>query len=417
MNYMKKTILFLFFVSFSVSQTKDSVYAKKINAFNTNYKEFEVVGNIIYALTNGDSLISINLVNDKSLFKKNNIKSITKSKNNKIYVLTDKGELLLKKNNKKYIVIDTFEGIPYKILMDKKDDFIIFSSKYVRYKNKNYIPQKDSPLFRKAGRVRSSSTLIPADVYYVDNKNIVWFGYDAGEWGGDICFFDLNSKLFYDDKSLSSFFNDKYDRWPKNDYELLKEYPNEVKIIEGDTIIRFPLDLYISNIKGITQNKNDDFYIATSLMHFSIESNLSKLNKTKEIEFYLKHNISNVLGHKVYEEKTENYYDNDGNIKTMNVPRWEESLEYLGSVTFNPFNKHVYYYTNNGFWKLIENKSNISKEFIFKPWISWKAGMPDAVGYQMNVSKFEFINENKIVFLTSNNGIGYFDGEKVKYFK
>jgi hypothetical protein len=418
---MKKVIFIsiLFISSQLLSQSnliKDSIPALQIKLLNTNYKDFVVVGKLIYAITKGDSLIAINFENNKINFYQNNIKCLIKTKKNEIFVLNDSGDVLLKKNDL-FLVVDKFEGNPHKILTDDKDNIVVISSKYVRYKNKNYAPKINNKFFKIIGKSFKSSVLSLADVYFVDDKNRIWFGYDSGEWGGKICFFDLNKEIFFDDTSLSSDFDDKYDRWPKNDYELFREYPNKVKIINGDTIFKFPHNLDLSNIKGVSQNKNGDFYITTSLMHFSIESNLSKFNKTKEVGYYLKQNISNVLEHKVYEEKKEKYYDNDGNINTLNVPRRLESLEYLGSVTFNPFNKHIYYYTNNGFWKLIENKSNISKEFVFKPWINWVAGLPNSVGYQMNVTKFEFISEKEIVFITSINGIGYFDGKSVKYFK
>jgi hypothetical protein len=429
-----KLVLIFFCLTFSnaflaqVTVKKDSVFAKNITVFNSNYKEFEVVGNLVYAITKGDSLIQINLKNNKTSIVKNNIKSIAKNQQSKIIALTDKGKVLHQIRKKKFDVVDSFDGNAHKILVDKNNNHIIVTSKYVRYQNENFIPEDGSPMYRKAGRVGKSKTLIPIDVYYLDDENRVWFGYDAGEWGGDICFFDLNKKqLFSEDYIDTSVPNENYteektDKWNpkirwKTKAELLKDYPDKVKVIERDTILKFPSNLYISNIKGVTQNEKGDYYIATSMMHFSVRSGLSKKIKTDQKNFYKNIDISEVLEHKVYEEKKWEYIDNDGKIKETTSHPWKESFEYLGGITYNPYDKKVYYYTNNGFWKLIENENTYSKEFIFRPWINWTYGMEDAVGYQMNVTKFEFISEKELVFLTTNNGIGYFDGKSVKYFK
>ncbi len=404
---MKKTLFFSFFLFsvFSFSQQKekkDSIPATQIKLLNTNYKDFVIVNKSVYAITKGDSLISINLVNNKILFIQNKIKSISKSKKNKIVALTDTGEVLLQKDKSKFNLVDTFEGIPYKILIDKNNDFIIISSKYVRYKNENFVPEKDSPMYRKAGRVRPSSALIPIDVFYIDNENRIWLGYDAGEWGGDICFFDLNTKTFYTDKSLSSIFDDKHERLPKNDLELLNEYPGKVKVIDKDTLIKFPYQLYISNIKGVSQNRDGDFFISESLMHFSVSGGLTILKKTEFDDYYKNVSLDCIL-------EKDSIINVKGNYKFLN--------EYIGTNTINKFNNSFYYYSDKGFFKIIRNNNKYSKDFIFKPLIYWTAGLPDAVGYQMSVIKFEFISEKEIVFLTSSNGIGYFDGKTVKYFK
>lgn len=404
---MKKKLFFSFFLFsvFSFSQQKekkDSIPATQIKLLNTNYKDFVIVNKSVYAITKGDSLISINLVNNKILFIQNKIKSIYKSKKNKIVALTDTGEVLLQKDKSKFNLVDTFEGIPYKILIDKNNDFIIISSKYVRYKNENFVPEKDSPMYRKAGRVRPSSALIPIDVFYIDNENRIWLGYDAGEWGGDICFFDLNTKTFYTDKSLSSIFDDKHERLPKNDLELLNEYPGKVKVIDKDTLIKFPYQLYISNIKGVSQNRDGDFFISESLMHFSVSGGLTILKKTEFDDYYKNVSLDCIL-------EKDSIINVKGNYKFLN--------EYIGTNTINKFNNSFYYYSDKGFFKIIRNNNKYSKDFIFKPLIYWTAGLPDAVGYQMSVIKFEFISEKEIVFLTSSNGIGYFDGKTVKYFK
>ena len=35
----------------------------------------------------------------------------------------------------------------------------------------------------------------------------------------------------------------------------------------------------------------------------------------------------------------------------------------------------------------------------------------------INLIKFEFISEKEILFLTKNDGIGYYNGESIKYYR
>lgn len=408
------------------SAEKDSVFVHNTNTFNTNYKEFEVLGKLVYAITNQDSLIKIDLSNNQMTFLKSNIKSIAKTKKNKIIVATENGNVLRQIRNNKFEDIDTFEGIPQKILIDKNDDFILLTTKYLRFKRENFIPDRESPMYRKAGRVRASSTIIPVDVYYLDDEERVWFGYDAGEWGGNLYFFDLNEKQFFADRKVYKIVNHDFIEEDgstksykkvmlKTKTEEFQDYPEIVKVIEGDTLLKFPYNLYIANIKGITQNEKGDFYFAESLMHFDVRSYLSKKIKTIEKDFYKDVDISDVLDYKILKNDfTDSEVDSTNETISIEL---KISLEYLGGVSFNKFDKHVYYYTNTGFWKLIEQENNYSKKFIFRPIIKWTAGLPDSVGYQMNVKKFEFINEKEFVFLTSSNGIGYFKENLVTYFK
>ena len=62
----KITLVFLLFFNLFFAQTaikQDSVFAKKIKIFNTNYKEFEVIENIVYAVTNSNYLIVFDFSN------------------------------------------------------------------------------------------------------------------------------------------------------------------------------------------------------------------------------------------------------------------------------------------------------------------------------------------------------------------
>jgi len=86
----------------------------------------------------------------------------------------------------------------------------------------------------------------------------------------------------------------------------------------------------------------------------------------------------------------------------------------LGPSTFNPHNNSIYFYSQNGIF-LGETGKDLSKsenwKKIVSPKLTWKYGQPDAVGSPMNVFKLCIVDKTKFVFLSQNNGIGFYDGQ------
>jgi len=143
------SILFLFFsVSFFGQNgvEKDSIPTKEIKLFNTNYKEFEIIGNDVYAITKGDSLIRFNITTKEFSFILNKVHSITSNlkyiiglnKENKVFKIENK-------NDVKIINSELFKGIkklkhfrPYEII-SFKNEYLIISQSGIIYKNKCWI--------------------------------------------------------------------------------------------------------------------------------------------------------------------------------------------------------------------------------------------------------------------------------------
>lgn len=387
--------IFLLFSTILFAQklkTKDSILIKNIKVFNTNYKEFEVVENKIYAVTNGDSLVLINIKNSKVEFLDKNVVSIVKNSNENIFLIKNNGDVFEQNQKSNFIKVTNLTANKfYAIKVDNNDEIIVFSDKAIHYKNQEFIPNIESPFYRKSGRRKRSEFLIPTDYLFVDKQNYMWFDYDAGEWGGDICFFDLNKKQFI--------------------YDL-----------DDNNGLEFPYqsDDISSGMKGITY-MNEDIYMSSSFMHVFVLGAISKLKKTNN-KFESCSN-ENILEHEVI--SIDSLKSRNSELKNYTKEDWENFQkltrtyhEYLGPINYNKFDNSLYYYSNLGFFKLFENEDcNFSKEFFFKPEIIWGFGLPDALGYEMNVKKFEFISKDKLVFLTSNNGIGFYNGKEVKYFK
>jgi hypothetical protein len=408
-----KSLLFYFLLFCSqtgFSQTStESISVIKAKTFDTNYKDFVISESVIFAITKGDSLVKINLQNDSQKMLKADIIAVAKSKKNTILIARKDGFIFELKKTAKLKKVDYVEEKIYKILTDKNDDLIIISNKSVKYKDKKYIPQKDIPMINRFGELKKS------DVIFLDNQQRIWFGYDRGEWGGDVCFFDLYDKKFYVGESIELEYLIKNDLNSVDKSVIFSEYSDKIKIIQNDTLYAFPHNFRVANIKGIAQNADGDIYVSESLMHFFVSGNLTKYKEIVK-DYYKDIDITKVLNHNFHKQSIEKYIDDDV-IKEFVNPQWEELIEYLGPIQYNSFDNHIYYYTNNGFFRIIENNNIYSKEFIFRPWITWTHGFENAVGYQMNVIKFEFLSEKQFVFLTSSNGIGYYDGKTIKYFQ
>jgi hypothetical protein len=402
------SILFLFFsVSFFGQNgvEKDSIPTKEIKLFNTNYKEFEIIGNDVYAITKGDSLIRFNITTKEFSFILNKVHSITSNlkyiiglnKENKVFKIENK-------NDVKIINSELFKGIkklkhfrPYEII-SFKNEYLIISQSGIIYKNKLYKIRSwlsNLSVSKKRGFNKPNLS-------FIDSNNLLWMCFDLGEFGQDIVFFDLEKHMYLELKHI--FQKEPYFPEKSSEYKskMMKSYPNKVKLIEDDLYYKFPYNLPIyCPIKGIAQNKEGKFLITQSLMHFMLSGGLLFMieNDNYTTSILLKNLV----------EYKEPFYEDFLNFN--------EAKEYIGTCTYNKFNDSFYYYSDNGFFKIIESDNNTKKELFFKPNLKWKFGLPNSLGYQMDVLKFEFISANEIIFLTSNNGIGYYDTNFVTYFQ
>lgn len=406
-----KTILTIIFFSFSFSffgqneAENDSMLIKKIKLFKTNYKEFEVIDNDVYAITKGDSLIRFNIMTNESNFILNKVTSIS-SDSNYIIGLDQENKVfkIENKNSIKIINSELFKGIkkqkyfrPYKIL-SFKSEYLIISQSGIIYRNKLHKNKNSISNFS----VSKKRGIYKPDLSFIDSDNLLWLCFDRGEFGEDVVFFDLNSCKYFEIQKIYQ--KEPYYSESSLEYKMKmsKKHSDKIKLIDEQLYYKFPYNLPVYNpIKGIVQNNDGKYLITQSLMHSMTSSSIYFLTKKDN---YTSHNfLKDLIEYRepFIEDIRENYI----------------ALEYVGNCTYNAFNNSFYYYSDKGFFKIIESKSKTEKELLFKPNLKWKFGLPNSMGYQMNIIKFEFISENEMIFLTSNNGIGYFNGTNVKYFQ
>lgn len=410
---MKNLIFYVSFFWLSIINSQDSIRTIFIDELKTNYNDFVIIEDNIYTITKGDSLVVWNYNNDSFKTLKKNINSIAKNSKNELLATTTDSTLLIKK--KKWKKLNSFKGEAFNIFLDKENKPIVINNKGVFYKSKNFHPEKPSRIYKTRKRSDSINFYFSKpDVAFLDSKNRIWLTYDKGEWGAEVWFFDLNTKTFFEEEYLSindhlSFQEEK--EWnKKHNYKLVlrDSFPKKVKLINDKLLYKFPADIPIYNgVKGIAENDNGDIFISQSLNHFGVNGSIYSYYESEFEDFYREKEIS-ILD---YENEI---IDEDGKAY-----KYKKNFltEYLGPISYNKFNKSFYYYSNKGFFKITKNNTNYTKELIINPNLTWKGGLRHSVGYQMAVKKFEFIDAKRFVFLTNANGIGYFDGHQIKFYK
>lgn len=401
-------IVLCFFSTLLTTTAQDSIPVEIIDKLKTNYKDFIIVKDNIYAITKGDSLVSWNYNSDSYKILKKNTNTITKNNNDELIITTTDNALLVRKD--KWLKLFSFKGEALKVFIDKKNEPIIISSKGILYKNINYHPQKPCGIYKAKKRGDSIDVFFRnPDVSFLDSKDRIWLTYDNGEWGEEIWFFDLEKKTLFEEEHLSLEVDyNEFKNWEKYQTDLINAFPKKIKLTKNDTLYKFPAQLPIYyGVKGIAENENGNILISQSLNHFGVDGSIHSYYESEYKGFY-EHQTIEVLD---YENEIEDDYGN--------VHKYTKSFltEYVGTITYNKFDKSFYYFSNKGFFKIIENNSSYSKELLFNPSLIWKGGLRHSVGYQMAVKKFEFIDAERFVFLTNLNGIGYYDGKQIKYYK
>lgn len=411
MNFSKLFCLCcLIFSAFSFSQEirkRDSIPAIQVTLLNTNYKDYIVIDKVVYAITKGDSLVIFNLQLNSIIKTIPNILAIGKTSKKVIFFVDEKMNIRKTTDFIKSDSIDDVKGKFPKIFFDKNDSCIIITSYEVFYKNKHHVPTKEFRKYRWIVNIGERENLLGnPSLVYVDQKERIWLTYDKGEFGHETCFFDLKSRSFFESDYLYLSTRNKtvdYYNSEQHNMDLLDSFPNYIKKVKENLIYKFPNNLPISyGVKGISENNYGEMLISQSLMHFSVDGNLEIYKESEMKDFYYSYNINQILEYKNFEgSKSNSSY----------------LYEYIGYNNFNTFDNSFYYYSDKGFFKILKENEKYSKQFLFKPQITWTSGMSNAVGYEMNIKKFEFISKSELLFLTSNNGIGYFNGQSVKYFK
>jgi hypothetical protein len=412
MKLEKALFTFLFFnLNFLLysqnERNNDSITAIQIKITNSNYIDFTVSDKYLFALNSDDILAVIDLETNTLSKTYTKIFAISKNQRNEIVICTKNAIKNLDNINSKKI---KFKGMPFFLFFDKLDNELIITDEGIYYLGEMYFPENFKSIFHPIRKDQTQKKkLRKPDLVYLDNEDRVWITYDNGEFGEDVLFFNIKSKQFFEEEYLMVDVDYSKEKIDSKEYfrRLYSKHSPKIKIVANDTLYKFPSQLPIYDpIRGIAEDADNNIYLSQSLMHFSVSGSLWVIKKMNEEGFYSKRDLNSILSYDDLGRES-----NDSWIKSISIK------ELLGPLTFNTTDNSVYYYSSDGFFKILNSKDNFSKVFIFKPWIGWSAKNENRVGYDVNVLKFEFNKKNELFFLTVNDGIGYFNGKSVKYFK
>jgi hypothetical protein len=174
------------------NEKKDSISVLKIKLFNSDYKDFEIIKNTVYALTKGGVLVLFDLKKEKIIRIIDSVIAITKCNKKEVVYIKNDNEIIGFKSGIKEKIPAGF--VLYRLLYDNKNNSILITDKGLVYRNKRYNPSNIKYSYRfyfyKSQNDRTKVFHNP-DLVYLDSHNRLWLTYDNGEFGEDILFFDL----------------------------------------------------------------------------------------------------------------------------------------------------------------------------------------------------------------------------------
>ena len=372
--------------------------------------DFEARDGVLYLLSKDQQLFSADLKSHNVTELGSGFAAIHKNPYSGLLVAAkSNGEVFRICANGRFRKLGSAGRLVHAVFAVGRNSFAAHTDSSVFYKGKHYVPKRKTEFYGKVLSRNSGTKLIKSDFYFLDRQKNIWFDFDEGEWGGQTFFFNLRKKKFHYNEPLwlptDTLDHNFGEASQLSHHEYFQQkvalHHDKIKITKEDTLKKFPHELVTSGLKGAVSLKNGDIITASSGMHFFVDSSLQLL-KHHGNQFYKFESLNYLLD----QDKRTNEYGGRDIFGTR-------MLEYLGPVAYNPFDKQLYYYTNNGFFRIRYG----TKELLFNPSISWDDGLPLAVGYGMNVRKFEFLAKDQFAFLSSNDGVGIYDGKNVIYYK
>lgn len=351
---MKKILTFLFFLT-------SLGFPSFAGQVESQYKDILVSNNVIWALTNSGTIKLFDATNGNQLHKNVNAGTdvilITKDRNGNPVIANRKKQVKrYQPGANTWELVGQYEAEPFGIFVDSRGSYFSITEKGIQdlatkkfYFNKNSLNHQIT-YHEKWGKPYC---------FYIDKNDVIWLGFGYGEWGGNLFAFQTGDRKFLD-LSLGSF-----------------------------NIELYPIKSFFEDSTSV--------YISAGLQHMMTSGIILKVDNLK---------ASIVI-------------DSDSH---WSEPTGEDSVktmidgEYIGPATFNPFSNALYFYSQNGVFRGDKTK-DLSKienwEKVVKPKLTWENGQPDAVGSPMNVIKICIVDKKRFVFLSKNNGIGFYDGQKV----
>jgi hypothetical protein len=374
---MKTIILFatLFSISYYRSfAQKDTLLGKKVWRTGINYKSYVLVDNNLFAINDSGKLViwdlkkldTIHFGYNSSSFK---YTAISKDGNNSVFLGTNKGDIF--KIIPKDLSYSPYLKIKYTIR------FMCFNSLnklFVIVPNAVYDPMTkqywNNFENHTAGLVVTKKSFIffhkkvtkyfsMPQYTFLDNRDRWWMTASYGEFGGDVEIFDTQSRAIVANK------------------------------FRGVNVgLLFP--------KSVFEDDNGDTYMTSGLQHFGNSGEIYKIDKNG--------NATTIFDGVIYTDalKKRSAFDN--------------GKDFVGPGAYNKIDKKIYFATSTGFYKAEITEDKIKPKFLFNTNLSWSRE-PMAIGVAMSILKLDFTTDNKLLFLTENDGFGIYDGKSLTMLK
>ena len=205
----------------------------------------------------------------------------------------------------------------------------------------------------------TNTYFIKPDFSFIDSQDRIWMTKSFGEFGGSLQLFDS-----WNGKILNS------------DFENL------------NFGLLFP--------KSVFEDNQSNIFVTSGLQHFNNSGEIWKIEKNSANPIYDSEDFSDST-------RTNNAFG--GGI-------------FVGPGTYNSNDNLIYFATNYGIYRAaIPDSGRIEEtELFLRPTLTWDRE-PLAIGMSMAVKKLSFTTNNELVFLTSNDGIGFYRSGTLRMLK
>lgn len=353
------TIILLLFAKLANGNNDSLIIVSKIYVTNSNYIDYDLIDNTIFAISDSGKLHLWNLESNE--VKENKYiadASCIGTRLNGEILIGFKNGIISKYSNGKVIQIEKVKHSPTEIYTTDKNEIFVITSKGIidLQSKKTYSKPKNlhSPLKVKKRGFKVKRYFLHPDCSDIDKSGVIWMGKSFGEFGSVLHRFDTNKKKF-----ISS-------------------------VIDGLNLgLLFPKSFFSDNIGNV--------YITSGLQHFIFFGDIIQVNKKDKAKFIISTDQENL-------EENSFFLDN----------------EYIGPGTIDNESNRIFFFTHKGLYsaKMIKSKVGVQEvEFLGYFDLSWTRENL-AIGYQMAVESMKVIDSNRIIINTVNNGIGVFNLEK-----
>ncbi len=294
------------------------------------------------------------------------VKCITTDKRGNPVVANAQQQILrLNSSNQQWETIGHYTGSLFAIVVNSEDLCFALSSKGIQNTRTGKFYFKSSVSLVWFG---GPHELPKPCCVYLDKKDIMWAGFDFGEFGGDLLAFETRKQSYIDFDKIKTPYKQGFYRF-------------------HSTPIR-------------------SFYEDSSSLH--VVQSMRHLNLVETIITQIRNKTAKVVLHV---ENSPKFSDRE--------PHWSKATICAGTAAFNEENNSVYLYTQHGIVR-----ANTSKD-LSKP-DSWKnvvntrlpfsEGKENHVGRMQNGAKLIVVNEHRFVLLVREKGIGFFGDSSVAFY-